>query len=159
MQVRFDTGKAVGYFILVPEKCRDVKIHVYQQKEAFGFIHKGKQTFIDIENDFIPLGTLGKLTEEQAEVIVDYIKPFMSKRYRDYSDKKDKVFVMPFTAIESLKSLADCLQVYNVNPLGEKPKYIPESGEAGEWKNLEILNQWQSAEARTGRWEIIFKLK
>jgi len=143
MQVRFETEQAVGYFILVPEEATDFNVMMVT-RPCISYKVKNNHIHYPLpQAGFTHLGTLGKLTEEQAAVIVEFTnKPiYIGRHYRDY-----KIHQLNFTekhslitAIDSLQSLADSLEVYSVNPL-ERP--VDEDGYVLD--NI-MMKEWQAA--------------
>lgn len=113
--------------------------------------------------DWKILGELGHITEEQADLVIEHIKPFLDKRYRDYTDSILE-YRFDFTWQKGLKSLTDSMEVYAVNPYGEEKPLLKDNEDLayryhseGQNKYGHLVLQWQRAQSRTGRWMLIYE--
>ena len=154
MIVPFKNSKASGMFVLPTRK--PTKDDFELGKNSLGTYLKysdstGCTFFYIPAGDYDLLGKVSELTTEQMERVCErkYVPDELGRRYKDYSTGRyDKDLK------DSFQSLLDSLQVYSVNPYGDKPKI---NGYNSHQKYNSDLEQWQAAEERTGNFILLIE--
>jgi hypothetical protein len=166
---QFRTEKAKGLFVFIKDaRAAGFKIDSFSSGTSqLSYTDMSDNMFTGIT---LPPGSwrilcpLNECTEVQArevvdEIIVRSIVPvrasgyFDDYRFRNYT-VNDQYIGSLETALESIRGLADSLQVYSVNPLGERPNINVE--EDIEEYGFRII-KWNLAQQRTGNWIILLE--
>jgi len=149
------TDKFEGLALLVPDNTSN-----YRLMDSVS-LFSGDSSICKLPYRCKILGKSTELTEEQCAEIVEMFS--MEKRI---NGKKTYVSYnsmgLHLTAKESFESLMQSLQCYSVNPYGEnKPFYSGQSDYDDPYgnKGRKEHEQWQQAQANTGTWVILKKIK
>lgn len=157
--VNYRTEKGEISFVKVPDDASDLTLPKVGMIDLY---FKTKVKYEYEEDNYISIslpdvgfkliGLTSDVTEDQAKMMVDHcndIVPGLIDGYVDY--RRNQLNVAFTNALASFKSLMQHLQVYEVNPIGERPMwgYKPFTHK--------LMNDWQEAESRTGKFIVLFK--
>jgi len=162
-------------FVAVPEGAKDFKlidneliytIHV----EANMSINDGKgyDTEESIQGDFDGFQILDfsdSLTDDQKELIVEFLDFGSYKVYRNYDNRYS--YFKEDGRNKAYASLLQREQIYSVNPFGEEPNFslqfldkrVPSDYEISHRDLDSIRDQWQTAQTRTKTWLVLAAVK
>lgn len=154
-------------FVKIPKEAIDLNV---LPSNILLYDNKNGQTLtikINIAGDWQLLtDDLANITEKQAAIVCpkQIIGPDNWEGFVNYSPTS-KVYAAS-SAIDSLQGIAESVQAYIKNPMGEKPKRV------GKWVEKEGIDtdyrefvyskkfkEWRQAEANTGRWAVLYKPK
>lgn len=143
------TSKSELCLVAVPDDAHDFRFT--ETKEMFTYEHNFNVNYFSstIEHIDLPfpcelIGPLKDITEEQAKELVDD-----GPGYPDNYKAGEELF---YTATKCMKELAKQHGCYMRNPYGKDPGRFYH-GEQNE--GTEVLEQWQGAQSRTGKWIIL----
>lgn len=141
MQIEHKTEKGTILFFLPPNGAYRFKMFPNYGFQPYLSYFVGSETHREYLDDvgFQLIGLTSNITEEQAKMMIDECKEqdFNGIAYNDYQSTS-----IHDTALDSLKSLMQHLQVYEVNKTGTEE---------------EMKAEWQEAQSRTGKWIVLFK--
>lgn len=160
MQIEHKTEKGTILFMLAPEEATGYKIIESPCLSIEFDIKYGiDKEYVDILKGFQLIGLTSDITEEQAKMMVDSVDGISDTYFKDYLIAKhsSKFQFACISALDSLKSLMQHLQVYEVNPFSNECKCrVGENQEIYDKCLSEIKNHTE-AQSRTGKWLALFK--
>lgn len=111
------------------------------------------------------IAPIKEITEQQAAMIVGKVTLVdvrnerrngtgqTIRRYENYLDEQ----VPCSTALKSLTSLFQSLEIYSVNPYGEKPKVLT-NDMFMEYGNIKKTEEWEKHQKNVGNWILLKKI-
>lgn len=155
--VRIELERGTLLAVEVPDGAKCAMVGIIGNTMPFS--KNGEPVLIYLPGDgFEPLGLATEITEDQANIVVETVKPHGCKGtyYKEYSNTR------PFysTAIQSMQSLLKANKIYSVNPYYEPEiqYYMSDSAfTMSEYRS--DLNKWQEAQQHVKNWFLLFKPK
>lgn len=156
MQVEHKTQKGTVLFVKVPDDASDLTlpkvgmIDLYFQTKVKSEYEEDNYISVGLPDlGFQLIGLTSEVTEKQAKMIVPLIERVYGQSYYDYTVKFKVGYGYVGTALESLKSLMQHLQVYEVNPYSHFTN--PEDFDNDAIEHAQELSNF------VGKWVVLFK--
>jgi hypothetical protein len=152
MQVEHKTEKGTVLFVKVPIDTVDFEIATIKNSKylifgdvSYSFRLKEQIPYFDWQL----IGLTSEVTEEKAKMMG--FEPMIN--ILDWPANTDLPNTIEVSGLDQFKSLMQHLQVYEVNPY-QRPIIVENEDNV---MAINLYNQWQSAEEKTGKWIVLFK--
>lgn len=147
MQLEHKTEKGTVLFVKVPDDAEAFIMNYRKLCYWFNNAKEHSENYLIQEGNFKLIGLTSEVTEEMANMMVDEEIDWGFKT--GFVDYTNRATVCGLSSLDSLKSLMQHLQVYDINPyLGyDKDNFFTNKQEIDFYK----------AQERTGKFIVLFK--